>query len=175
MDLSHVTEVLQQFDRWLVITIFTVIAGLIGLNIVLLVGEHEGAVPYDVAVPEQCKDGWEGQVLEEPSIKVGRFFVAQSSPGSAIQEGGQRGIAYPTLHHHLLPQPRYIFLTYINQIDGSTAVQCYCPASGQLLGIVNPVTADGIDRIISKAKDAQIAWAETSFAERRTVLRALLK
>ena len=75
MDLSHVTEVLQQFDRWLVVTIFTVIAGLIGLNIVLLVGEHEGTVPYDVALPEQCKDGWDGQILQKPSIKVGRAFI----------------------------------------------------------------------------------------------------
>lgn len=28
-------------------------------------------VPYTVLIPEQCKRGWEGKVLESPSIKVG--------------------------------------------------------------------------------------------------------
>jgi len=27
-------------------------------------------IPYAVPVPEQCKWGWEGKVLENPSIKV---------------------------------------------------------------------------------------------------------
>ncbi|KAI9744043.1 MAG: Meiotic Sister-Chromatid recombination aldehyde dehydrogenase, partial [Candelina submexicana] len=58
---------------------------------------------------------------------------------------------------------------------GSSIVQCYCPASGQLLGIVNPATPDGIDRAIAKAKEAQTDWAKTGFAQRRRVLRTLLK
>lgn len=28
------------------------------------------AVPYDVTVPDQCKPGWDGKVLESPSIRV---------------------------------------------------------------------------------------------------------
>jgi acyl-CoA reductase-like NAD-dependent aldehyde dehydrogenase len=43
------------------------------------------------------------------------------------------------------------------------------------LGIVNPVTADGIDRIVAKASKAQEEWAKSSFAERRQVLKSLLK
>ena len=54
-------------------------------------------------------------------------------------------------------------------------MQCYSPATGQLLGLVNPVTPDGIDRIIAKATKAQQTWAKTSFAERRQVLQSLLK
>jgi hypothetical protein len=54
-------------------------------------------------------------------------------------------------------------------------VQCYSPATGQSLGLVNPVTPDGIDRIIAKAAKAQQTWAKTSFAERRQVLQSLLK
>ena len=58
---------------------------------------------------------------------------------------------------------------------GSTAIQCYAPATGQLLGLINPTTPDGIDRVIAKAADAQRRWSETSFRQRRRVLRTLLK
>ncbi|KAI9722522.1 MAG: Meiotic Sister-Chromatid recombination aldehyde dehydrogenase [Chrysothrix sp. TS-e1954] len=61
------------------------------------------------------------------------------------------------------------------QIPGSTAIQCYAPATGQSLGRVNPATPDGIDRAIAKAAAAQVEWAKTSFAQRRRVLRTLLK
>jgi len=61
------------------------------------------------------------------------------------------------------------------KVSGSTAIQCYAPATGQLLAVVNPITPDGIDRAIAKAATAQLRWARTSFAERRQVLRSLLK
>ncbi|KAL9092820.1 MAG: hypothetical protein Q9165_004238 [Trypethelium subeluteriae] len=59
--------------------------------------------------------------------------------------------------------------------SGSTAIQCYCPANGKFLGLVNPATPDGIDRAIAKAQEAQIEWAKTSFDRRRKVLRTLLR
>ena len=61
------------------------------------------------------------------------------------------------------------------QVSGSTEVQCYCPASGQLLGTINPVTPDGIDRAWVAAQDAQTTWAKTSFSQRRKVLKTMLK
>ena len=61
------------------------------------------------------------------------------------------------------------------QIPGSSAVQCYCPATGRILGQVNPSTADGIDRAIARAKEAQVEWAKTTFAQRRKVLRTMLR
>lgn len=57
---------------------------------------------------------------------------------------------------------------------GSTAIQCYAPATGEYLGIVNPTTPDGIDRAIEKAQTAQEKWAGTTFAQRRRVLRSIL-
>ncbi|KAL8714964.1 MAG: hypothetical protein Q9225_006472 [Loekoesia sp. 1 TL-2023] len=58
---------------------------------------------------------------------------------------------------------------------GSSAIQCYNPATGQLLGYVNPATPDGIDRAVAKAAEAQKAWAKTTFKQRRRVLRTMLK
>jgi len=95
----------------------------------LLRTDSEKAVGFTVPVPDQCKPGWQGKVLDEPSIKV----------------------------------------------SGSTAIQCYAPATGQLLGLVNPATPDGIDRAIARAAAAQITWAKTTFAQRRKVLKTLLK
>lgn len=61
------------------------------------------------------------------------------------------------------------------KVSGSTAIQCYCPATGELLGLVNPTTQDGIDRAIAKAAEAQVDWGRTTFVQRRKVLRTLLK
>ncbi len=60
-------------------------------------------------------------------------------------------------------------------MSGSSAIQCYCPANGRLLGFVNPSTPDGIDRAIAKAKKAQNEWAKTTFKQRRRVMKTLLK
>lgn len=61
------------------------------------------------------------------------------------------------------------------KIPGSSAIQCYAPATGQFLGLVNPSTADGIDRAIAAATTAQKSWKKTTFRERRAVLRSLMQ
>ncbi|KAK4674293.1 Meiotic Sister-Chromatid recombination aldehyde dehydrogenase [Podospora pseudopauciseta] len=61
------------------------------------------------------------------------------------------------------------------KVSGSTAVQCYAPATGQFLGFANPSSSNAIDRAIEQAKAAQEQWATTSFRERRAVLRTLLQ
>jgi hypothetical protein len=61
------------------------------------------------------------------------------------------------------------------KVAGSTAIQCYAPASGNFLGLVNPATKDRIDRTIGKAAAAQKLWSLSSFAQRRRVLKTLLK
>ncbi|ORY67354.1 Aldehyde/histidinol dehydrogenase [Pseudomassariella vexata] len=62
-----------------------------------------------------------------------------------------------------------------SKVPGTTAIQCYAPATGQFLGFVNPSTPAGIDRAIASASAAQQKWAQTSFHERRAVLRTLLQ
>ncbi|KAK4507930.1 hypothetical protein PRZ48_001665 [Zasmidium cellare] len=61
------------------------------------------------------------------------------------------------------------------KVPGSTAIQCYAPATGQYLGLVNPSTPDRIDRTIAKAAAAQQQWKKSTFAQRRRVLKTLLK
>ncbi|KAK3903448.1 hypothetical protein C8A05DRAFT_43319 [Staphylotrichum tortipilum] len=63
----------------------------------------------------------------------------------------------------------------LNTVPGSTALQCYAPATGQFLGLVNPSTTNAIDRAVEQAHAAQAKWASTSFRERRAVLRSLLQ
>ncbi|KAM7208878.1 betaine aldehyde dehydrogenase [Naviculisporaceae sp. PSN 640] len=58
---------------------------------------------------------------------------------------------------------------------GSTAIQCYAPATGQFLGYINPSTPDAIDRAINAAQEAQVDWAKTTFRQRRAVLRSMLQ
>jgi hypothetical protein len=33
-------------------------------------GDSEAAVDFEVALPKQLEDGWQGEVLREPSLKV---------------------------------------------------------------------------------------------------------
>ena len=61
------------------------------------------------------------------------------------------------------------------KIPGSSAIQCYAPATGQLLGLVNPSTPDGIDRAIASATNAQEKWRDSTFAQRTAVLASLKK
>lgn len=61
------------------------------------------------------------------------------------------------------------------KVSGTTAIQCYMPATGQFLGFVNPSTPAGIDRAIAQAQAAQEKWAKTTFNERRKVLRTMLQ
>ncbi|TFA99743.1 Putative aldehyde dehydrogenase [Trichoderma ghanense] len=61
------------------------------------------------------------------------------------------------------------------RIPGSSAIQCYAPATGQFLGAVEPTTEDGIDAAVAAAAEAQRAWAATTFDQRKAVLRSLMK
>lgn len=117
---------LRQWLWWLLQAALAALTSWLGYR--LLRADIEAAVPFTISAPEQCQVGWEGKILDEPSI---------TSPGSS-------------------------------------AIQCYAPATGQLLGLVNPVTPDGIDRAIEKATKAQKEWALTSFSQRRRVLKTLL-
>ncbi|KAL4781336.1 Aldehyde/histidinol dehydrogenase [Aspergillus varians] len=55
-------------------------------------------------------------------------------------------------------------------------IMSYCPADGRVLGTgIKPATADDVDRAVHAAQRAQEQWASTTFAERRRVLRTLLK
>lgn len=52
----------------------------------------------------------------------------------------------------------------------------YCPADGRLLGTgIKPATVEDVNKAVGAAKAAQREWARTTFAERRKVLRTLLK
>lgn len=52
----------------------------------------------------------------------------------------------------------------------------YCPADGRVLGNgIKPATVEDVNNAVQAAKAAQEEWAKTSFAERRKVLRTLLK
>ncbi|KAI9823449.1 MAG: Meiotic Sister-Chromatid recombination aldehyde dehydrogenase [Thelocarpon impressellum] len=61
------------------------------------------------------------------------------------------------------------------KVPGSSAIQCYSPATGRSLSTVNPASAAAVDRAVKRAAEAQREWAKTSFAQRRRVLRTLLK
>ncbi|KAJ5758845.1 hypothetical protein N7520_006001 [Penicillium odoratum] len=55
-------------------------------------------------------------------------------------------------------------------------IMSYCPADGRVLGNgIRPATVDEVDESVRAAKLAQREWVKTTFAERRKVLRTLLK
>lgn len=57
---------------WLEIPIVIICALLayVTLVFVLFREDTEAPIDYTVPLPEQCKPGWKGKTLEEPSIKV---------------------------------------------------------------------------------------------------------
>ncbi|KAK0390889.1 hypothetical protein NLU13_0392 [Sarocladium strictum] len=61
------------------------------------------------------------------------------------------------------------------RLPTGSAIQCYAPATGQLLGLVNPSSPASIDRAIAASAAAQEKWRSTTFAQRKAVLRSLLR
>lgn len=55
---------------------YSVASGAIGVisaiifYLVFLRLDEEEAVPYDVALPEQARPSWKGEILSEPTLKV---------------------------------------------------------------------------------------------------------
>src|ERR1700704_6108565 len=54
-------------------------------------------------------------------------------------------------------------------------IVCRNPATGELLGEVPAMDTAEVQARLGRARVAQAAWAQTSFAERREVLRCLLE
>ena len=54
-------------------------------------------------------------------------------------------------------------------------IQCYCPATGQLIETVVAATSADVDLAIEKAKAAQFKWRQATFSQRALVLKTLLK
>ncbi|KAJ1860668.1 Meiotic Sister-Chromatid recombination aldehyde dehydrogenase [Coemansia sp. RSA 2703] len=52
-------------------------------------------------------------------------------------------------------------------------IQCFDPATGRSLGQVRATTVDELQDKIHRARKAQTSWAQTSFEQRRQVLRTL--
>lgn len=75
----------------------------------------------------------------------------------------------------ILPDATPPLTRYTAQVSGTSAIQCYAPATGRSLGFINPATPAAIDRAIDAAETAQKTWANTSFRERRKVLRSMLQ
>ena len=61
------------------------------------------------------------------------------------------------------------------QGEDPAVIQCYCPATAQLIDTIKAATIDDVDTAIDKAKAAQLKWRRTSFKQRVLVLKALLK
>lgn len=56
-----------------------------------------------------------------------------------------------------------------------SVIQCYCPATGQLIDTVKAATVEDVNTAIEKAKTAQQKWAKTTFRQRALVLKTLLR
>ncbi|KAI3340887.1 Aldehyde/histidinol dehydrogenase [Ustulina deusta] len=92
----------------------------------------------------------------------------------AVFGAGEKPLRY-VVPPPTLPEEITVLETPRIKTSGTTAIQCYAPATGQFLGFVNPSTPAGLDRAIAQAAAAQEKWAKTSFAERRRVLRSMLQ
>ena len=137
---------------------FSCALGWLTWYIVSRITNDEKPVTYTCKRPEVAIEGVDWSDLDAPTIKV---------ISAATKIGGVRRKKRHTkpVQHHSDPL----------QAPGSSAIRCYDPATGQYLGIVNPATNNGVDRAIESATEAQKAWALTTFAERRKVLKTMLQ
>lgn len=57
--------------------------------------------------------------------------------------------------------------------DGPTFVPCFDPSTGRLLGSVPAASAADVSAAVAKARKAQKVWAQSSFSQRRRLMRIL--
>lgn len=62
----------------------------------------------------------------------------------------------------------------VNDSD-PTKLNCYDPSTRQFLGQAPNMTAAQVHELLVKAKAAQVEWSQTTFAQRRMVLRTIQK
>lgn len=98
-------------------------------------------------------------------ILLERTIFTPSTPSIRVPLPSQ---AEPGWNGQVLPNPSII------GTDPST-IQCYCPATGQLIDTIKTASTKEVDIAIEKAKAAQLKWRRTSFKQRARVLRTLLK
>lgn len=101
-----------------------------------------------------------------------------------ILEGQKNGVGFVifrlTPRTFFLDCLRSITLIYISsKVFNGSKILSYCPADGRMLGDpvegIKPATVDEIEAIVKRAKIAQEHWRQTTFADRRKVLRTLLE
>jgi acyl-CoA reductase-like NAD-dependent aldehyde dehydrogenase len=99
------------------------------------------------------------------------FSVILSSLSSLVEP------STPVIHVDLSPElqsiPSRTVPSALSLPNRPGKVQCYQPASMRFLGEVRVDTPEEVREAVSKARAAQVAWASTSFNERRRVLRMI--
>jgi len=127
MDLTQVPHAIVNGDA-LRIVAFSIGSAIFVLSLCyLLVSDPERAVDYEISIPEQCKPGWIGEELEEPSIKVCVSIIAHSriTHSTLVQRAlfsvtkiWQKSTS--NSHRYLVPQPyNAIVLLLVNHSDFS--------------------------------------------------------
>ncbi|KAM5346745.1 hypothetical protein ACJ41O_009750 [Fusarium nematophilum] len=106
------------------------------------------------------------------TILIIRFANAVAAASVSAATGRPRRYTVPPPK---IPEPYTTVDVPSVKVSGSSAVQCYAPATGQFLGNINPSTPAAIDRAVAAAAAAQKTWAETTFEQRRAVLRSLMQ
>lgn len=84
-----------------------------------------------------------------------------------------KALANPSIHSHLT-DPSLLPATPSTTPDRSY-ITAYAPASGHFIRTIPSATKLEIEQAITRADMAQYRWRESSFADRRKVMRSLLK
>ena len=123
--------------------------------------QREAAVAFNVPVPSEVRNSNKGKKWEEAKGLQKQVLEDQVRGVSSHVDSG------------VYTQANQFFSL---QKWNNDLIMSYCPADGRILGNgTRPATVDDVNEAVRAAKAAQREWAKTSFAERRKVLRTLLK
>ncbi|KAH2256240.1 hypothetical protein KXW14_005738 [Aspergillus fumigatus] len=147
--LAPLIDTLATNAQLLGVAVISVAAIYLGYAFVL--NGKEAAVTFNIPLPAEVRANWTGKKWEDVQGEEKK-----------VLEGQVRGADANAL--------------CLAQQWSDKLIMSYCPADGRVLGTgIKPNTADDVNRAIQAAKTAQVEWAKASFADRRKVLRTLLK
>lgn len=104
-------------------------------------------------------------------------FVHSSDSASIPQQADPSWSAAPTIQNATLESHKYDgnLAPPSGEISGREYVTCFDPATGLHLGTLLTDNLDEIETKINRAEAAQVEWRNSSFADRKRVVRSLKK
>ena len=115
-----------------------------------------------------------GQLLYYAAAAVATYYALQFS-SILLPTGGERVLVSAELAEPPQPETKFDLLKHEKAKPDFSIVKCWDPSTLTYLGEVRADTKDSVELKIKKCRAAQEVWAQSTFAQRRQLMKTMLR